>query len=281
MEDAMSELTPEDDALIRQARLGLQPTSEDHARVRGKVLARVGLGLGAATATLSATGATAAATSGTALVLKALGTLVVVASVAGGAFVIHERRQEKTPASSPKVAIAFTPPSAAPENMATPLPESPSAPIPPLPVAPVDPPVEPHPPARLVAPSPPVRSTASVPTASTAVPLLEAIATPAPSDPPPAAVPAGPVTVAAEARLLRESDEALRSGDGARALALLDEHAATFPSGVLVEERMAERVVVLCALGRTAEAQQAAAVFLRDHDRSPLAARVRGSCASR
>jgi RNA polymerase sigma-70 factor (ECF subfamily) len=85
----------------------------------------------------------------------------------------------------------------------------------------------------------------------------------------------------AEADLLRGVDAALKAGNAARALAKLDQHRATFPSGMLVEEREAERVVVLCALGRTDEARAAASVFLRDRPRSPLAGRVRASCGGR
>jgi RNA polymerase sigma-70 factor (ECF subfamily) len=72
----------------------------------------------------------------------------------------------------------------------------------------------------------------------------------------------------------------LKRGDAAHALDLLNRHAALYPAGALVEEREAERVVVLCALGETQRARAAAAVFLRDRPRSPLAARVRGSCAA-
>jgi hypothetical protein len=96
--------------------------------------------------------------------------------------------------------------------------------------------------------------------------------------PSPAPEPAGPATVSAEAELLRRADAARKAGDASRALDLLDEHRARFPTGILVQEREAERVVVLCALGRTGDAHVAAAAFLRDWPRSPLAGRVRGSC---
>jgi outer membrane protein assembly factor BamD (BamD/ComL family) len=94
---------------------------------------------------------------------------------------------------------------------------------------------------------------------------------------PPATI-SGPATVGAETKLLREAAAALRAGDAARAQALLDEHASSYPGGVMAEERQAEMVSVLCARGQTARAQDAAAAFLRDHPSSPLAARVRASC---
>jgi hypothetical protein len=85
-------------------------------------------------------------------------------------------------------------------------------------------------------------------------------------------------TVGAETRLLRRADEALRSGQPAMALDLLDEHARTFPQGVLAEERSAERVTTLCALGRTGEARAEAERFLTTTPDSPLASQVRASC---
>jgi hypothetical protein len=96
---------------------------------------------------------------------------------------------------------------------------------------------------------------------------------------PSSATASGPATVAAETQLLRDADGALRAGQAVRALALLDEHAARFPRGVLVEERNAERIVVLCALGEKSQAREAGSAFLREHSGSPLGARVRASCA--
>jgi hypothetical protein len=80
---------------------------------------------------------------------------------------------------------------------------------------------------------------------------------------------------------VREADQAVRAHDGATALARLDEHARRFPRGLLGEEREAERVLALCELGRVAEARRAAAAFLAESPRSPLADRVRTSCAQR
>jgi hypothetical protein len=46
MEDAMSDLAPEDRDLLDLARGGHEPTCEDRLRVRGALLARVGAGAG-------------------------------------------------------------------------------------------------------------------------------------------------------------------------------------------------------------------------------------------
>ena len=63
-------------------------------------------------------------------------------------------------------------------------------------------------------------------------------------------------------------------------MALLDEHARVFPHGALREERSAERVLALCAIGQTNAAHEAAAAFLGQYTDSPLRARVRSSCAN-
>ena len=80
---------------------------------------------------------------------------------------------------------------------------------------------------------------------------------------------------------MRAGVAALHAGDAARALTLFDQHAREYPHGILAEERAAERIAALCALGREAEAREAGAAFLRDHRRSPLSARVRGLCGVR
>jgi hypothetical protein len=87
-------------------------------------------------------------------------------------------------------------------------------------------------------------------------------------------------TLGAETQLLRGADGALRTGDPAHALELLDEHAVAFPDGVLAEERSAERVTTLCALGRVADARVEAARFLATRPDSPLAKVVRRSCGA-
>jgi hypothetical protein len=85
--------------------------------------------------------------------------------------------------------------------------------------------------------------------------------------------------LAREARLLSDARRALKSGDGAGALALLDEHARVFPGGALANERVAERVVVLCSLGRRADAAREGAIFLDGRPKGALTRRVEMSCA--
>jgi hypothetical protein len=150
-------------------------------------------------------------------------------------------------------------------------------------------------PASVAAPSPPLhtargaraRSEEAIPTAVPGAPPNAPPNAPpshAPSavlaaSEPPAAPSAGPDTLVAETRRLREAHAALQGGDGARALALLEEQSAGGPQ--LREERAAGRILALCSLGRTDEARAAASRFLAESPRSPLAGRVRASCAGR
>jgi hypothetical protein len=88
-----------------------------------------------------------------------------------------------------------------------------------------------------------------------------------------------PGRLARETAALRAANEALRGGAPARALTLLDAFARDFPGGVLTEEALATRVSALCSLGRVAEARSLGTRFVKRYPRSPVAARVRGSCA--
>jgi hypothetical protein len=96
-----------------------------------------------------------------------------------------------------------------------------------------------------------------------------------------APAPADPDSLREEIELVQKANSALRGGKPEQAQALLDQHGEKFGSGALREEREAARILALCALGKQAEAQAAAAKFLRESPRSMQAARVRGSCASK
>ena len=96
------------------------------------------------------------------------------------------------------------------------------------------------------------------------------------------AAPPRPMTsLEAEALSLQDAHRALVAGQAGRALQLLDDHARRFPTSALEPERSADRVFALCALGQQATAHSAGESFLTAHPNGPLAARVRGSCATR
>jgi hypothetical protein len=269
----MTDLTPEDEALIARARDGLTPGPDEHARIKRRVLVQIAAGTVAATAALSTSAEAAVATgagvfSAFAKILAAgvLGAAVVGVGVVG----ISGRSKLAAPASSMHEA-----PTRVPAALSTTV-EAPAAvpietePVPTTSSAPQSdtPPVVPeHRRASPAAPPPPSRrDPVAVPTAAASAPAPLQISA------------EGPSTLVAEAALLSRSDAALRAGNAARALELVDEHATSYPRGVLIEEREAERVVVLCALGRVDDARATASAFLRDHPRSTQASRVRASC---
>ncbi len=95
----------------------------------------------------------------------------------------------------------------------------------------------------------------------------------------PTSLPTSRSTLGAEARLLEEAFNAQRVGDPAQALARLDEHASRYPQGLLRAESSAQRVLVLCSLGRTDDARAEADRFVAEYPGTPLALRVRSSCA--
>jgi RNA polymerase sigma-70 factor (ECF subfamily) len=125
-----------------------------------------------------------------------------------------------------------------------------------------------------------VRATSAIPSLSVdALPRANAAratssATAAASTPPLAVD-----TLAREARLLADARRAVQRGDDQGALALLDEHARVFPNGWLANDRAVEHVVVLCNMGRRADAVHEARTFLDGRPESPLTRRVATSCA--
>ena len=83
----------------------------------------------------------------------------------------------------------------------------------------------------------------------------------------------------AEAELLARAQQALREGDAATALRLLEEHERRFPAGELGDERRGARVRALCGLGRGAQARAEAQRLLRERPDSPVAAGVADVCS--
>jgi hypothetical protein len=292
----MSNLTPEDEALLQRARNAGLPTEDDHGRVKRKLLVQIGVGIGVGTSAISTTSgagaglSAAGATAASGAVLSVVAKVAIAVALVGGAVgagvvaVRGSSSQTKRPAPTTNATQSVPPTAIVPastgegsfEAPAT-TPTASTGAVSPLPkVTRVAAPVVPLPPSSAQARSSPLIPESAV---FGADPPRSPGAGPVAADAPIAPqAPAGPATVAAEAELLRQADAARKAGDAPRALALLDEHRTRFANGVLVQEREAERVVVLCALGRAEEARSAAAVFLRDWPRSPLAGRVRATC---
>jgi hypothetical protein len=98
---------------------------------------------------------------------------------------------------------------------------------------------------------------------------------------PPAVAPSVKPRVGAESQLREESlavleaRSALRSGDAARCLVLLEHARQRFPRGGLGQEREALTIEALAKTGQSAVARRRAEAFLRAHPKSPYVADVR------
>ena len=254
MEDPMTGLGPEANALLEAARLGDEPTDKDREHVRAAIATRLAAG--------------AAAGLGVATVARAFTAATTRAGLAGAA------------GAGTLVAFRTSPRSAAPAARiaAPPAPASPEAPArvregssvvgsspAPATLASDEPVTGLHPSERTLtglrpsARPPPMASVATAPAGSTR-------AASSPGD------------VAAEVRLLGDAQSEMRAGEPERALLLFDEHARRYPKGALGEERDAARIGALCALGRISEAREATDRFLRAAPLSPHAGPLRASC---
>ena len=274
----MSELGPNARALLDAASGGDEPTTADRDRVRTAIGTRLAVGIAAGAAAATAVksagaaasagvgGATAAMSGATTaaavaaplgLGTKVLLSLALVSAVgAGAASYVDSTPRRPVPADvtmAPTTAatVRAAPPKAA-EGMAKPSTQAPAA---------------------------TTAETAAPPIATAAPTVITTAATPAAAPTPTQTIAAPPASsVGAELSLLRDAHAALQSGDAARAVVLLDEHARRFPAGALGEERDAARIFALCALGRAGEARAAGDRFLAAYPRSPHGARVRSSC---
>ena len=78
----------------------------------------------------------------------------------------------------------------------------------------------------------------------------------------------------AEMRLMTDARRALRGGEPAVALSLLEQHRERFSHGALAAEREAYAIVALRTLGHTAEAERRLADFHAEHPGSTLLERA-------
>ena len=88
----------------------------------------------------------------------------------------------------------------------------------------------------------------------------------------------GSGSLADEVERLQEAQQALRDGNHAKALRLLDALSTSHPNGALLEERQAARTLALCAAGNSDSASKAASSFLRRYPNSAYADRIRSAC---
>lgn len=283
-------LGPDARALIATADGGDDPSSADEARVRAKLAARLavaaGTGIAATTAAKTATAGAGKAATMTFATKVAIGVAVVSATTAGGT-VLYERTLQSPTAVVIEVSAAASTQSAHAARPTTTAIAEPSAEVsePPAPTATATATAT----TAMATATPTAMTTAPAPKVKGAVaPRIAATPTPTPTSTITAtATPTAPSpvvatdTIAEEASLLRTAHSALATGDGTSVMRALDEHARRFPRGALAEERDAARVLALCAQGRAPEARASASAFVSSNPRSPFAAQVRRSCASK
>lgn len=250
----MAELSSSARSLLAAADSYDDPTAEDAARVRRAVLARVGA-IGVTAAVVSAGSTQAKAASVTALAVKLATALAVTASgvAATWTYVSHENEvpvRAPVKATAPVTKPATVPPIAAP---AVPSVSAPEPVAPETEVAPV------------------AKSVRSVPRA----PRVEEKVEPKADHTGP-----GAADLAAEMKLIRGADSALRAGRATDALALLAQHQAEHPHASLAHEREGLRAIANCQLGASGSSALAER-FLNRSPHSPLAPRLRSACRVR
>ena len=272
----MTDLSPEAEELLRQARSAFSPSEGQLYAVRSALKAQLGASLNAPPSAASSAGGLGARALGAAgwstghTVLAA----VAIGAIGVGALAVWPTTSRPSATgvapellAQPQPAAELTAAQAAEHGAASTTPD-------PWPAA--------QEPLGFAVPS--EGSPGSLPTASdrsserSAPPALRGAARArARPEAPPAAV--GPTdSLAEEVHMLREARSALDRGDAAHALKLLAAHETRFRRGTLHEERLATRVQALCALGLVDRARAVARELERAAPRSPHLARVRASC---
>lgn len=252
----MDELGPEEKAIFGALRAADEPTAQDRARVRARVVATI-----AATSAASIAAVSATSTAGTAA--TATKTVASAGWYVGG---------WKIGAAAVLLGLAGTAGYYATVHRASPA----DAPIPAANAAPI---VAPLPTGAATATSIGETMPASTTTTEVAAPPTEARAVPSIAR---SAAPAKPRGAAgddleAEVALLATAQRGLARHAPSDALAALDEHAKSFPHGALAVEREGLRAVGSCEAKR-GDGKARAEKFVARHPTSPLVARVKAAC---
>jgi hypothetical protein len=241
----MSGNGPSLDDLVRAHRNGIRMTEEQRATNRARLMSRL---LPASLAAASTASIAASATAGSAGATSWIAKAVLGVVLAGGASAAYIHAGHPPGGNvAPQQRLTARPPTAGPLT-APAVADSPSTESP-------DP-----------APASPSSVTHGVGTRR-----LKRLSAPA--------APPASASLAVEVKLMHDVDAALKSGYPESALALLDERREG-DGGYMQEERAAARVFAVCQMGRIDSARAAASRFLRERPHSPLAARVRASCAA-
>lgn len=249
----MNDLSPQARRVVDLARSADDPDAGTQARLERGLAARLAFGAGAAgTATALSTSATGSTLP---VAVKALVALGMTAGLGGGAWLGAEHLNLVAAPSPVASSVRAAPPAAR-------RPASQSA------LAPTS------------APEPDAPSLAASPTAPRAVTIPDR---PRPDGDSTAkeALRSELDPLQAETAALRTAQRALRSGDAALALELLDEQDRRFRAGSLQEERAAARVLAQCQAYGPDGVRGAADRFEQRYPQSALLARVRSACRER
>jgi hypothetical protein len=265
----MSELSPETNRLLALARGAGALTDERRRQIKAGLLSQIATG-GALTGTAATHVVWGKAAWLSSPIVKGLSALALLSAVGVGVYVGSRAPQSGTPDRASAVS---------PARVANPKPTNAASP---------------GDSNRGVRSPSPAEAEALIPEPIAPAPVAQAAVAPNSSSPKTTAssshtaavseatndLPAAPSvdTLAGETSLLRDADQALRAGNAARALSLLDEHAARYPHGVLAPERNAERVIARCKLGQIDA--KSAQNYLASHANSPFAARIQDACGA-
>jgi hypothetical protein len=266
----MKPLSYESRALLEAARGREEPSVADRARVRSKISVRMaaGLALGSAV-TASATVAEAAHVTGLAAAaawLPATVKVVAVSLVASGITVsaVHMVRNA-SPSANRVATVSVSRPNGAPKKPAPaitlPKAQSPMA-VPAL----VETAREPS---RSVAIGKAPPATKRESTASNTPSESPALVEPSATDD----------ALSSQVSAIRNARAAIRSGNGAAALTVLNRAFVPGQSGPLAQEAALVRVSALCLAGDISAARRTAEWFLENYPTSPLCSKVRSTCA--
>jgi hypothetical protein len=285
MSDALS---PRAKAFLQSVQEGDDPTLADCERVHANLKTRLAVGIAAVAAAEMVVNETGIGAAGASVPVASAGTTAVSATLAGKMGAAAIVAGMITAATAGVVRLTEQPHvddgGARPPAAARALPERPAATSagPASPITPSDDAL----PLTIGGPRAPEAPIAARTPARAPVPAVSSTRARAPAMVPSAraAIPGTTETQAspldAEIALLRDARGALRKGDAAAALAILDMHDRRFPAGALTEDCSAERIYALCALGRVDEVRALAERFIAAHPVSPHAAMVRASCNS-
>ena len=238
---------PESQRALLQHGTSIEPPPGAEARVWLALAGAVGAAAGgAAAADASTKTITTATATGVKTDLVSMKIVAIVVGLVGLGALVALGRALFVPAKPPTMPAAVAPPPAV---------EPPTAPSP----APQAPPAAEAQPRE--APPP-----ADVAPARAAVPAHRSVRTTSSSS---------ARRLGEETTLIRDARQALRAGDPARALQLLEQSRRMFPTGVLEQERERLAIEALVKAGRTPEASARASAFLRKYPDSPHAAEIR------